>query len=270
MAEKYILQHSGEEIDGLLEKVQNIPEDVSTLKFEIVSKLPTENINTSTIYLIKTANNDYEEYIYIDSKWEMLGTTKVDLSGYATESYVNTEVAKKANVSDVLTKTNTTAFTPSANYHPATKTYVDTAVSKKANTSDVLTKTNTTAFTPSANYHPATKSYVDTAIAALGNTSVKGIGIEVGELQRNTSEKVTKTLEHPAIAVIAAPNRCIWYDEMSKIDELSYTVILLPGKTEQITTTASMDHEVTLSSDGKTLSMKAKTFGFTYISFYQL
>lgn len=34
-------------------------------------------------------------------------------------------------------------------------------VYKKANTSDVLTKTNTTSYTPSADYHPATKKYVD-------------------------------------------------------------------------------------------------------------
>ena len=35
----------------------------------------------------------------------------------------------KANVTAVLTKTNTTAFTPTANYHPATKKYVDDSIS---------------------------------------------------------------------------------------------------------------------------------------------
>lgn len=35
------------------------------------------------------------------------------------------ELSEKANTSDVLTKTNTTAFTPTSNYHPATKYYVD-------------------------------------------------------------------------------------------------------------------------------------------------
>lgn len=43
---------------------------------------------------------------------------------------------------------------------------VITDVSWKANTSDVLTKTNTTAYTPTANYHPTTKKYVDDAIAS--------------------------------------------------------------------------------------------------------
>jgi hypothetical protein len=36
----------------------------------------------------------------------------------------------------------------------------------KANTNDVLTKTNTTSYTPSANYNPATKKYVDDSVSA--------------------------------------------------------------------------------------------------------
>ena len=41
---------------------------------------------------------------------------------------------------------------------------MDTTIWNKANTSDVLTKTNTTTYTPSENYHPATKKYVDDAV----------------------------------------------------------------------------------------------------------
>ena len=33
--------------------------------------------------------------------------------------------------------------------------------------SEVLTKSNTSSFTPTSNYHPATKKYVDEMIAAL-------------------------------------------------------------------------------------------------------
>lgn len=39
-------------------------------------------------------------------------------------------------------------------------------LTEKANTSDVLEKTNTTEFTPTADYQPATKKYVDDAIKA--------------------------------------------------------------------------------------------------------
>lgn len=48
---------------------------------------------------------------------------------------------------DVLTKTNTTAFTPSANYHPATKKYVDdNAVTFKPFPAGFVTNSTTTAF----------------------------------------------------------------------------------------------------------------------------
>lgn len=41
-------------------------------------------------------------------------------------------------------------------------------LSQKASTLDVLTKTNITEFTPTANYHPATKKYVDDSISTSG------------------------------------------------------------------------------------------------------
>lgn len=41
------------------------------------------------------------------------------------------------------------------------------ALDLKANRTDVLEKTNTTAFAPSADYHPATKKYVDETTAAV-------------------------------------------------------------------------------------------------------
>lgn len=63
-----------------------------------VDALPTENISTSTIYLLKTDNTDetniYEEWIYVNSKWELIGTTEVDLSNYATKSDLNNYLSK--------------------------------------------------------------------------------------------------------------------------------------------------------------------------------
>lgn len=61
-------------------------------------------------------------------------------------------LASKANVVDVLTKTNVTAYVPTDSYHPSTKKYVD---------DNTLLRTNETAFTPTLDYHPATKKYVD-------------------------------------------------------------------------------------------------------------
>ncbi|MBR2493440.1 MAG: hypothetical protein IKB64_08315 [Paludibacteraceae bacterium] len=91
-----------------------------------------------------------------------------------------------------LAKSNTTEFTPTADYHPATKKYVDDAVANAGSgegtdlsnyynkeeidakvaplvsATDVLTKTNTTEYTPASAYHPATKQYVDQTVASSG------------------------------------------------------------------------------------------------------
>ena len=42
-------------------------------------------------------------------------------------------------------------------------------LSEKANSSDVLEKTNTTEFTPTADYQPATKKYVDDSVSSVGS-----------------------------------------------------------------------------------------------------
>ena len=60
------------------------------LKREIVSTLPTENIDLDTIYMIaapESATNDvYAEYMYINGAWEKIGDTQTSLAGYVTES----------------------------------------------------------------------------------------------------------------------------------------------------------------------------------------
>ena len=43
------------------------------------------------------AGNLYDEYIYVDSKWELLGSQTVDLSGYVTTSSMDTALANKVD-----------------------------------------------------------------------------------------------------------------------------------------------------------------------------
>lgn len=58
------------------------------IKFEIVAELPTENIKEDTIYLVPitpdTQGNNYEEYIYVNGQWELLGKigVQIDLTNY--------------------------------------------------------------------------------------------------------------------------------------------------------------------------------------------
>lgn len=59
--------------------------------YKIVLELPTEDIDTTKIYLVVdsegTHGNLYKEYIYVDGEWELLGEYKadIDLSPYLTK-----------------------------------------------------------------------------------------------------------------------------------------------------------------------------------------
>lgn len=60
---------------------------ISTLSFEVVSTLP-ESGKAATIYLKSktgTTNDIYDEYIWVNKKWELIGSTSVDLTGYMKE-----------------------------------------------------------------------------------------------------------------------------------------------------------------------------------------
>lgn len=64
--------------------ITNALAGISGVEFEVVSTLPSTG-QPATIYLLSnsgSAPNIYDEYIYVSSKWEKIGSTDVDLSGY--------------------------------------------------------------------------------------------------------------------------------------------------------------------------------------------
>lgn len=65
------------------------------LKRSVVEELPSSNIDDNTIYMVPnegSENNSYDEYLFINNAWEHIGSTEVDLTGYATEQYVDNKV----------------------------------------------------------------------------------------------------------------------------------------------------------------------------------
>ena len=70
---------------------------ITGIDFQVVESLPSTG-TTGTIYLVAKStsgtNNIYTEWIYVNSKWEQLGDTQVDLSGYLQTSSIitNTEI----------------------------------------------------------------------------------------------------------------------------------------------------------------------------------
>lgn len=71
-------------------KISSVIAALNALKLAVVQTLPTTDISTTTIYLVpKTTagtNNVYDEYVYYNNSWELIGSTEVDLSGYVQET----------------------------------------------------------------------------------------------------------------------------------------------------------------------------------------
>lgn len=66
--------------------------ETGLLKRSVVQSLPISDIDDNTIYMVLKNNGDtgdvYDEYLYINNTWEHIGSTDIDLTDYATKSYV--------------------------------------------------------------------------------------------------------------------------------------------------------------------------------------
>lgn len=77
-------------------QVDNLISTIPKFAIAVVDTLPTQNISATTVYLLKEnedSGNLYTEYIYVNNAWEVLGSQKVDLTGYATEEWVALQIA---------------------------------------------------------------------------------------------------------------------------------------------------------------------------------
>lgn len=95
--------YSKTEVDTIVTAIKNS-------RFEVVATLPTTDIKTNVIYLVPSADpqtsNVKDEYINLDgttSGWEKIGSTSVDLSGYVTDTELNTALANYTTTTDLTT-----------------------------------------------------------------------------------------------------------------------------------------------------------------------
>lgn len=106
--------------DGSYSTLQDILiAGIDTGIFIVVEELPSVGV-TNKIYLVPNGHNTFDEYFWDGENWDKIGETYIDLSNYYTKTETD---------NNFLKKTNTTEYTPTANYHPATKKYVDDAIS---------------------------------------------------------------------------------------------------------------------------------------------
>lgn len=92
---------------------------VDHLSREIVETLP-ENANENVIYMVRreggTGQDVYNEYMYINGAWEIIGDTSVDLTGYAkTEDILVKSVSSDFTVTEAGQLTLNAAAAPEIN-----------------------------------------------------------------------------------------------------------------------------------------------------------
>lgn len=77
-------------------EVNDLIGQISSISFEVVDSLPSTG-EANKIYLVpKTpgqSQDGYNEYVYINSGWERIGSTDIDLSQYATIDYVISSIS---------------------------------------------------------------------------------------------------------------------------------------------------------------------------------
>lgn len=99
------------ETDDKVTELENRISAIPKFAISVVEALPTSGISETTIYLQKTSTTEsgnlYTEYIRVNDAWESLGTQKLDLSGYATQTWVGTQIADFLDESQVNTLIST-------------------------------------------------------------------------------------------------------------------------------------------------------------------
>jgi hypothetical protein len=86
------------------EYVDNMVSKIPQFEIMVVETLPTEDISTTVVYLLKPTAEDtdnlYDEYIYVNGTWELLGSARLDLDNYAKIENIPTKVSQLENDSN--------------------------------------------------------------------------------------------------------------------------------------------------------------------------
>ena len=156
--------------EAQLQALQALPSaigNIHSFDVQVVQALPSSDIETHTIYFVPktgTTNDVYDEYLYINNQWEMIGNTQIDLSGYALISAIPTKVSDLTDDSGHYTKPSGGIPASDLAETYATQTYVNNALAAKVvsvegttpaitavtDTQYICGEVSTLSFTPSA------------------------------------------------------------------------------------------------------------------------
>lgn len=122
------------------------------MEYMVVEELPPEG-ESNVIYLIRNTgeeDNIFDEYIFAETRYELIGTTKTDLSDYYTKEQVDSKVFNDIDVVrqrvQALESDSETQFQETEDYIDAKdaqlRSDMDTYLAAKANVADMNLKAN--------------------------------------------------------------------------------------------------------------------------------
>ena len=80
---------------------------VEGLNIVFADALPTQDISIKTIYFVPHSSNpddySYDEYMYVDDNWKLIGSTELRLEDYYTKNELKTELV---NILPIATNTS--------------------------------------------------------------------------------------------------------------------------------------------------------------------
>lgn len=170
-------------------EVNNLISQLTSLSIEIVETLPTEDISTTTIYLINVSGtNNYNQWMYINSAWANLGNTSVDLSNYYTKGQADTLL--DAKVDKVLGKGLSTNDFSNA-YRDTLDNYTVDSVLDSSSTNPIQNGTVTNAL----NTKQSKTLTAPIVVGGVSSTTVEGA---LGNLNALVDTKLSMVTSLPA------------------------------------------------------------------------
>ena len=143
---------------------------------QIVASLPTTDIDPNTIYMIlsgtSATENVYNEFMYVNNAWELIGTSATDLTNYYTKAEVDGKLLLKANTSDLTSHTGDTTIHVTASDKTKWTNSANAVVFRYSSTVLVASSTNSNALLDNTDNLKAGDKVIDSSGVLFSITAI--------------------------------------------------------------------------------------------------
>ena len=197
-------------------------DSITSFTIEIVDALPTEDIKSMTIYFMRNGRDNesdyYEEYMYINDKWEIIGSTFVNLAPYLLKADFE---KYQQEITDKFAKYNTSEeISNTLSNYLLSQTFTNTL--KNYSTTTEINKVLETYAKKTELHKHSNKNILDKLSDVSGTLNYNGTPIQteiqISQESDNALEKRTDGLYVPKSATLEEANNQI--DEIKKQNAL--------------------------------------------------